>query len=148
MDSRAIGDELIRRFEGCRLDAYPDPATGGPPWTIGWGSTGPDVGPGARWTQAEADARLAEEIARLAAAIDEMALGPLSEHQKGALISFAYNVGETALARSSLARLIREGRFADAAGEFLRWNRAGGRVLPGLVRRRRAERAMFMTSDA
>jgi len=147
MDARAIGDELIRRFEGCRLDAYPDPATGGAPWTIGWGSTGPDIGPDSRWTRAEADARLAEEIARLDAAIDEMALGPLGDHQKGALISFAYNVGEAALARSTLARLIRDGRAAGAADEFLRWTRAGGRELPGLVRRRRAERVVFMTGD-
>lgn len=144
MDAHAIAGELIRRFEGCRLDAYADPATGDAPWTIGWGATGPDVRPGTRWTQAEADERLERTIAQIGVAIDAMALGPLSPSQQAALISFAYNVGVAALARSTLARRLRGGRIGEAADEFLRWTRAGGREMPGLVRRRRAERATFL----
>lgn len=142
---------LIKRFEGCarrladgRIAAYPDPATGGAPWTIGWGSTGRDVRHGAVWTQAQCDARLSRDLAalaqRLAATLDA---APTSQRQFDALVSFAYNVGTGALARSTLLRLHRAGSYAAAAAQFARWNKAGGKVLPGLVRRRAAEARLY-----
>ena len=149
---RAIGAEgiaLIKRFEGCarkrrdgRFEAYPDPGTGGAPWTIGWGATGSGITPGTIWTQAECDARLEQDLLRYARAVtDTLAGAPTTPSQFDALVSFHYNTG--AIGRATLTRLHLAGRFADAADEFARWVRAGGQRLPGLVRRRAAEAALY-----
>lgn len=144
--------ELIKRFEGCAslrpdgmIEAYPDPGTGGAPWTIGWGATGPDIGPGTVWTQAQCDARLARDVARHAAEVAR-ALGdaPTTQAQFDALVSFHYNTG--AIARATLTTLHRAGDIHGAAGQFARWNRAGGRVLKGLVRRRQAEARVYASA--
>ncbi|WP_375291447.1 lysozyme [Qipengyuania sp.] len=141
--------DLIRSFEGCarkrrdsRYEAYPDPGTGGAPWTIGWGATGPGIGPGTIWTQEMCDTRLDRDVARHAAEVSE-ALGdaPTTQHQFDALVSFHYNTG--AIARATLTRKHRAGDHAAATAEFARWNRSGGRVLKGLVRRREAEAALY-----
>ena len=143
------GIELIKRFEGFGrlrpdglVEAYPDPGTGGEPWTIGWGSTGPGIGPDTVWTREEADLRFARDLERYAADV-AAALGdaPTTQQQFDALVSFHYNTG--AIARATLTRLHRAGDYAGAAGQFARWNRAGGRVLQGLVRRRRAEASLY-----
>lgn len=151
------GTALIKRFEGCarlRLDglaeAYPDPGTGGEPWTIGWGATGRDhvhggrIGPGTVWTQGQCDARLADDLARYAADV-AAALGdaPTSQAQFDALVSFHYNTG--AIARAALTKKHIAGDYDGAASEFARWNRAGGRVLKGLVRRRAAETELYQS---
>jgi GH24 family phage-related lysozyme (muramidase) len=149
---RAIGPDgvaLIKRFEGCakrRADglfqAYPDPGTGGAPWTIGWGATGPGIGPGTVWTQAQCDARLEADLARYANDVAQaLENAPTSQAQFDALVSFHYNTG--AITRATLTRKHLAGDFAGAAREFSRWNRAGGRVLPGLVTRRAAEAALY-----
>ena len=156
--ARRIGGEgiaLIKRFEGCArrisgdlFEAYPDPGTGGAPWTIGWGATGPGlnggVGPGTVWTQAQCDARLEADLTRYAAEVG-IALGEAAttQTQFDALVSFHYNTG--AIARATLTRRHIVGDFAGAAREFARWNRAGGRVMKGLVRRRAAEAALYLT---
>ena len=146
----AAGIALIKRFEGCarlrpdgRVEAYADPGTGGAPWTIGWGATGPGIGPGTVWTQEQADARLASDLARYAAEV-AAAIGdaPTTQPQFDALFSFHYNTG--AIHRATLTRKHIAGDFAGAAAEFARWNRAGGRVLKGLVRRRAAEAALYL----
>ena len=151
------GTAPIKRFEGCarlRLDglveAYPDPGTGAAPWTIGWGATGRDhihggmIGPGTVWTQAQCDARLADDLARYAAEV-AAALGdaPTSQTQFDALVSFHYNTG--AIGRATLTAKHCKGDCEGAAREFARWNRAGGRVLKGLVRRRAEEAALYLT---
>ena len=124
------------------IAAYPDPGTGGAPWTIGWGATGPGIGPGTVWTQAQCDARLEQDIARHARDVDRaLADAPTSQAQFDALVSFHFNTG--AIARATLTRRHRAGDHGGAAAEFARWNRAGGRVLPGLVRRREAEAALY-----
>ena len=149
---RRVGPEgiaLIKRFEGCArvrpdglIEAYPDPATGGAPWTIGWGATGPGIGPGTVWTPAQCDARLEADLARYAAEVEQALAGaPTSQAEFDALVSFHYNTG--AIQRATLTRLHREGRQAEAAREFARWNRAAGRVLRGLVRRRAAEAELY-----
>ena len=156
--SRAIGGAgvaLIKRFEGCarrRADgmvvAYPDPGTGGAPWTIGWGATGRDsfgggmIGPGTCWTQGQCDARLAQDLTRYAAEV-AAAIGtaPTTQAQFDALVSFHYNTG--AIARATLTQRHIAGDHQAAAREFARWNRAGGRVLKGLVRRRAAEAELY-----
>lgn len=145
------GIELIHEFEQCaraigggRFAAYPDPGSGGAPWTIGWGSTGPGIGPGTVWTQAQCDARFERDAVRFAADV-ERAIGsaPTSQAQFDALVAFAYNVGLGAFERSTLLKRHKAGDFDAAAREFARWNKAGGRVMKGLTRRRAAEAALY-----
>ncbi|MGD9665682.1 MAG: lysozyme [Novosphingobium sp.] len=140
---------LIRSFEGCarrrqdgRYEAYPDPGTGGTPWTIGWGATGSDVRPGTVWTAAQCDARLERDVARHALDV-ERALGdaPTTQAQFDALVSFHFNTG--AIGRATLTRKHASGDYAGAQAEFARWNKAGGKVLRGLVRRREEEAALY-----
>ena len=143
------GVALIKAFEGCArlradglVEAYPDPGTGGAPWTIGWGATGPDIGPNTVWTREQCDARLLRDVARHAADVERALDGsPASQAQFDALVSFHYNTG--AIATATLTRRHRAGDFAGAAEEFARWKFAGGRVLNGLVRRRAAEAALY-----
>lgn len=137
----AIG--LIRQFEGCHLKAYPDPGSGGDPWTIGWGSTGPGIGPGVIWTQATADARLTQDVARFAKGVRDLVKVETNPNQLGALISFAYNVGLANLKGSTLLRKLNAGDYEGAKAQFSRWNRAAGRVMRGLSRRRAAEAKVF-----
>ena len=151
----AAGVELIKRFEGCarlrrdgRLEAYPDPGTGGDPWTIGWGATGPDldgkgrIAKGTVWTQEQCDRRLDRDLKRYAAGVAR-ALGdaPRTQNQFDAMVSFHYNTG--AIARATLTRKHKAGDYEGAAAEFARWNKAGGHVLKGLVRRRAAEAQLY-----
>jgi lysozyme len=155
---RSIGPAglaLIKQFEGCakrRGDgtyaAYPDPGTGGDPWTIGWGATGRchvtggGIGPGTVWTQAQCDARLEADLVRFAAGVSR-AIGDAatSQPQFDALVSFHYNTG--AIAKATLTRLHKAGDFAGAAREFGKWVNAGGKKMPGLVRRREAEAKLY-----
>lgn len=152
----AAGIALIKQFEGCArlrtdglVEAYPDPGTGGAPWTIGWGATGRDnvhggrIAKGTVWTQAQCDARLADDLLRYAAEVAK-ALGdaPTTQPQFDAMVSFHYNTG--AIARATLTQKHIAGDYHSAAREFARWNRAGGRVLKGLVRRRAAETELYL----
>jgi lysozyme len=140
----AAGIALIKQFEGCRLAAYPDPGTGGDPWTIGWGATGKGIGPGTVWTQGQADARLVADVARHAAEVlRAIGKAPTTQGQFDALASFHYNTG--AIGRATLTRLHVAGDHAGAAAQFARWVFAGGRVLRGLVRRREAESALYQS---
>jgi len=153
----AEGIALIKRFEGCArlrpdglVEAYPDPGSGGEPWTIGWGATGAGlepgtwIGPGTVWTQAECDARLDADLERYAAEVAR-AIGdaPTTPAQFDALVSFHYNTG--AIRRATLTRRHCAGDHAGAAREFARWNKAAGRVMKGLVRRRAAEAALYLS---
>lgn len=143
------GVSLIKRFEGCAkrradglFEAYPDPGSGGDPWTIGWGATGPGIAPGTVWSQAQCDVRLEADLVRYSAEVAR-ALGEASTSQQqfDALVSFHYNTG--AIARATLTKLHKAGDHAGAAAEFGKWVHAGGRRLAGLVRRREAEAALY-----
>ena len=151
------GIALIKRFEGCArlrtdglVEAYPDPGSGGEPWTIGWGATGADhfnggkIGPGTVWTQKQCDDRLERDLVRYSTDV-ATALGdaPTTQNQFDALVSFHYNTG--AIGRATLTRCHKSGRYGDASREFARWNKAAGRVLKGLVRRRTAEAMLYKT---
>lgn len=144
---RAISEKglaLIKSFEGCELTAYPDPGTGGDPWTIGWGHTGPEVRKGLVWTQAQADAALAKDVSRFSAAVDAALRGaPTTQGQFDAMVSLAYNIGIKAFVESTLLRFHKAGDIVGAAAQFARWNKAAGRVLAGLTRRRAAEAALY-----
>ena len=140
MSATEIAFRLIRPFEGCRLHAYACPA--GVP-TIGYGATGPDIHLGLVWTQAQADARLAADIARFERGVRRLVRVPCTDGQLGACTSLAFNIGLTAFGGSTLLRRLNAGDYAGASAQFSRWTRAAGRILPGLVRRRDAERACF-----
>lgn len=139
------GLRLIKEFEGCVLRAYPDPGTGGAPWTIGWGHTGPDVFPGKTISQAEADALFEQDIQPRVEAVKSLIKKAYTDNQFCALLSFAYNCGIGALGSSRLLYYFNQGQTQMAADEFPKWNQAAGRVLPGLVRRRARERELFLS---
>ena len=134
--------ELVKSFEGLRLSAYPDPATGGKPWTIGYGHTD-GVVKGQRITEVQAIALLAQDLARAAADVRRLVTAPLTQWQFDALVCFVFNVGAGRFSSSTMLRLLNARDYAGAAGEFGRWVYAGGEILPGLVRRRDAERKLF-----
>jgi lysozyme len=139
------GLTLMRSFEGCKLDAYPDPGSrDGKPVTIGWGSTGPDIALGMRWTQEQADARHEQDVAKFAAGVEKLLNGtPTNSDQFSALVSLAYNIGLGALGSSTLLKLHKAGDHAGAAAQFIRWNKNDGRVMNGLTRRREAEARLY-----
>jgi lysozyme len=146
-----IAIKLLHQFEGCKLKAYPDPGSkDGHPWTIGWGSTGPGIGPGVVWTQEQADARFEEDLTKFGQQVARL-LGdaPTTAHQWAALVSFAYNVGagDGGLKTSTLLRKHKDGDYEGARKEFARWNKNDGRVMKGLTRRRAAEAAVYATAD-
>lgn len=143
MSALAYAISLIKRWEGCRLEAYPDPGTGGAPWTVGWGSTGPGIVKGVKWSQAQADERLAQDVSRFLKGVQSVVKKPATDAQIGAMTSLAYNVGAKAFANSTLLRKFNAGDKAGAAAEFPRWNRAGGRVMKGLTNRRLDEQRVF-----
>lgn len=143
MSALAHAVALIKQFEGCRLAAYPDPATGGDPWTIGWGATGAGIRPGVKWTQAQADDRLALDVGRFMSAVRSVLKRPAADNELGAMTSLAYNIGATAFKNSTLLRLFNSGDRIGAAKQFDVWRKANGKVMNGLVNRRAAERRVF-----
>ena len=136
--------DLIAAFEGRRHQAYPDPATGGAPWTIGIGHTGPEVHKGLTWDNARIDAALDADLKRFDHGV-AMLIGaaPTAQNEFDALVSFAFNLGLGNLGKSALLSSHKAGDKAGAAIEFARWNRAGGRPMTGLTRRRAAEAALY-----
>lgn len=137
------GRQIVKEFESLRFRAYPDPGMGGAPWTIGCGHTaGIKQGDSCSMTQAErwlgADLSVAEQ------AIEEVVEVVLTDDQFSALVSFVFNVGADNFRRSTLLRMLNAGDFSGAADQLLRWNKAAGKVLPGLTRRRTAERSLFL----
>lgn len=134
------GLDLIKQFEGCKLSAYLCPAG---VWTIGWGRT-TNVKRGDTCTQAQADAWLVQEYDAFERKVRALIKVAVTPNQLGALISFAYNVGVGALQSSTLLRLLNQGDYAGAAAQFARWNKAGGKTLAGLTRRRKAEADLFV----
>ena len=134
------GLDLIKRFEGLRLDAYRCPAG---IWNIGYGHTGPDVREGLTITPSTAEAFLRSDAGRFGEGVEECA-GPCMQGQFDALVSLAFNLGLSALRSSTLLKLHKLGQHKLAAAEFGRWVHAGGKELPGLVRRRAAEAALYL----
>ncbi|PUB36620.1 lysozyme [Pseudomonas sp. GV105] len=137
------GIAVLKHFESCSLSAYPDPATGGAPWTIGWGHTGPEVVPGLVWTQAKADAQLLADLSARELTVSCAVTGGLDQGQFDALVDFVYNLGAGNFEGSTLLKLVNAGDMSGAAAQFARWNRAAGKPMRGLTRRRAAEAALF-----
>lgn len=138
----AAGRDIIKLSEGLSLQAYPDPATGDVPWTIGWGHTGPDVHKGLKITRDQAEDLLARDLARFEDGVAEMC--PVAtDNQFAAMVSLSFNIGLSNFRTSTLRRMHNEGNHAGAAGQFARWSRAGGKVMRGLVKRRAAEAELY-----
>jgi lysozyme len=140
------GLELIQSFEGLRLEAYDD---GGGVWTIGYGTTrypdsGKTVMEGETISQAQAEEYFAADVDDFAADVGRLVHVPLSQQQFDACCSLAYNIGSGAFEKSTLLQKLNAGDYYGAADEFLRWNKDGGVVIPGLVNRRKFERALFL----
>ncbi len=143
------GVRLIKKNETYRGRPYFCPA--GKP-TIGYGATFyPDGHPVSMTdpaiSEAEASRILVDMLAEFEAAVDRLVTVPIKQHQFDALVSFAYNVGSTQLANSTLLQKLNAGDKAGAADQFLRWDKAGGKTLAGLTRRRQEERALFLGGD-
>lgn len=143
------GIALIKEFEGCRLTAYPDPGTGGAPWTIGYGWTHPvdgkPVKPGMTIDQATADRLLKTGLVSYEQDVSRLVRVKLTQGQFDALVSFVYNLGAMRFSTSTLLRKLNAGDYTGAADEFLRWVSPGTKVEAGLRRRRQAERALFLS---
>lgn len=131
--------ELVKKFEGCRLDAYRCPAG---ELTIGYGHTR-DVRPGDKITQSQADQLLSEDLAAFGREVEKAVTVPLTQPQFDALVSFAFNC--KGWSRSTLLKLVNTGEFRGAADEFPKWIFADGQKLPGLARRRAAEQKLFLS---
>ena len=145
---RQVGDRgiaLIKRFEGLRTQAYRDIAG---VWTIGYGHTGPEVGPGMRLAKGQAEDLLRRDLARFADAVTDAVRVPVTQGQFDALVSLSYNIGVSAFRRSTALRRLNASDFAGAAEAMTWWNKAtiDGRKQPvrGLTRRRAAEAAFFL----
>ncbi|HIT96780.1 MAG TPA: lysozyme [Candidatus Aphodousia faecavium] len=140
----AIAADFVAQFEGLRLKTYRCPAG---VLTIGYGHTGPDVTEDLEITEQRAKVLLCEDLAKHAQALSRYVNIPINANQFIALLSLAFNVGVHAVASSTLLRLINTGRIQEAADQFLRWNKSGGKVLDGLTRRREAERELFLKDE-
>ncbi|NVZ91304.1 lysozyme [Pseudomonas yamanorum] len=134
------GVSLIKSFEGLRLKSYQDSVG---VWTIGYGATR-GVTAGMTITNDQAERMLLNDIARFEPEIERLVKVTLNQAQWDALMSFTYNIGAANLKSSTLLRLLNNGDYGGAAEQFPRWNKAGDQVLAGLVRRRAAERMMFL----
>lgn len=142
MKISSAGLSIIKEFEGFRAEAYkPIPSD---PWTIGYGFT-KGVKQGDTITRAEAEIRLRRELVEYERGVERATKGHATQPQFDALVSFAFNVGVAGMARSTVIKRHNEGDHQAAARAFGLWNRAGGRELPGLTRRRAAEGALYLT---
>lgn len=134
-------DQLIKHFEGLRLHAYPDPASGGEPWTIGYGHTG-NVRKGDFCTEGAAHLFLLSDVQKFERAVEKLVNVPLTQSQFDALVSFTFNLGEGRLKGSTLLKKLNVGDYAGAAAEFVKWKKPVS--LPGILRRRQAETKWFL----
>src|SRR5450830_1421524 len=146
MKTSPDGIAVLQYFENCSLTAYPDPATGGAPWTIGWGHTGPEVVPGLVWTQDQAAGQLVSDLTSRELTVTRAVTTQLTQGQFDALVDFVYNLGAGNFLSSTLLRLVNAGDMEGAAAQFARWNKAAGVPMRGLTRRRAAEAALFTGS--
>ena len=145
MKTSSNGTSLIKEFEGFVANAYLCPAK---VWTIGIGTTvypnGVKVKKGDKCTEEQALKYLQHDLKSFEKTVNDSVKVPLSQNQFDALVSLAYNIGSGAFKNSTLLKKLNAKDYAGAADQFPRWNKGGGKVLKGLVRRRDAERALFL----
>jgi len=137
------GVNLIKHFEGCRLEAYKCPAG---VWTIGYGHT-KGVKEGDAIEQEAAEAFLIEDLEEFEDHVQRLVEVDLDQDQFDALVSWTFNLGYGNLAESTLLARLNDGLYDEVPEQIKRWTRAGGVILPGLVKRRNAEAALFEGRD-
>lgn len=138
------GQAIIKEYEGLRLEAYTCPAG---VWTIGWGHTGPEVEDGLEISLDEAQEYFEEDLLKFETGIRKYVMVEINQNQFDALVSLSYNIGIGAFKSSTLLRKLNAGDIQGAANQFLVWKYESKRVLPGLVRRRKSERELFLKND-
>ena len=139
MKTSLEGINLIKHFEGCELEAYKCPAG---VWTIGYGHI-KGVQQGDVITEQQADDMLVEELEEYENYIHNLVSCPLNQNQFDALVSWVYNLGSSNLQASTLLKVLNAGDYEGVPAQIMRWNKAGGKVLEGLTRRRQAEADLF-----
>ena len=143
MNVNNAGIALIKSFEGLSLVAYQCPAK---IWTVGFGHTGPDVHQGATIRETEAEYLLKGDLLEFEHGVEEFLDGvPASFNEFSAMVSLAFNIGLGNFRKSSVLKYHKQGKKALAANAFLLWVKGGGKKLPGLVRRRVAERRLYVS---
>jgi lysozyme len=152
MKTNEAGIELIKSFEGVRLAPYPDPATGGKPYTIGIGATFYQDGRKVAMTdppmtEAQVTELLKFHLNKFEQGVSGLVKVPLNSNQFSALVSFAFNCGLGNLRSSTLLKKLNKLDYIGAADQFLVWNKAGGKEIAGLTRRRKTERELFLKSE-
>jgi lysozyme len=135
--------DFLKRWEGIKLNAYKD---GGGVWTIGYGHT-KDVKPGDVISLEQAHAFLEEDLAWAKKAVSDGVRIPITQNQYDAFVSLCYNIGATGFKGSTTLRRFNAGDIKGAADAITWWNKDNGKVIPGLVNRRAAEKALFLTTD-
>ena len=135
------GINLIKEFEGLELISYLCPAK---VWTIGYGHT-KGVQEGMEWTEEQAEEALKEEVIGYCRYVEELVEVPLNQNQFDALTSWIYNLGPTNLKKSTMLKVLNGGNYDEVPEQIKKWNKAGGQVLNGLVRRREAEAELFVS---
>ena len=143
MKTSAEGLALIKKFEGCELEAYQCSAG---VWTIGYGHT-KGVQEGDEWSQNHAEHMLEVELEEYEGYINDYVTSPLSQNQFDALVSWVYNLGPANLKASTMLKVLNAGDYQEVPAQMKRWNKAGGNVLEGLVRRREAESLLFLGKE-
>jgi lysozyme len=143
MKISAEGLALIKKFEGCELEAYKCSAG---VWTIGYGHT-KGVEEGMTITKDQAEEMLLEELVEYEKAVEEAVHNQLDQCMFDALVSWTYNLGPTNLNSSTMLKVLNAGQYEDVPAQIKRWNKAGGKVLEGLTRRREAEALLFEGKD-
>ncbi len=144
MQSSFNGKKLIQELEGYKDKAYVDT---GSVWTIGFGTTvinGKPVEAGQTCTSEQAQAWLEESLAWTQTAVNKLVKAPLTQNMFDALVSFVYNIGENAFARSTMLQLLNSGQYGPASKQFERWVYDNGKIIPGLVSRRKQEQRLFL----
>ena len=140
------GIDLLKRFEGFCPAAYPDPATGGEPYTIGYGFTvGVELGD--TITREDAEIRLKFEVAAFESGVSKLCKRTTNPNQLAAMVCLAYNIGLGNFASSTTLRRHNNSEFFAAANAFLLWNKAAGHVMQGLINRREAERSLYLATS-
>ena len=135
--------ELVKHFEGFESAAYLCPAN---VWTIGYGHT-KDVQPGDEWSESNADHMLEVEMEEYEGYIHDSVTAPINQDQFDALVSWVYNLGGGNLKASTMLKVLNAGQYEEVPAQMMRWNKAGGKVLEGLTRRRQAEANLFMGKE-
>ena len=137
------GIDLIKHFEGCELESYRCSAN---VLTIGYGTT-KNVVEGMKISQHQAEELLMKDLEEFEEYVEDLIDVPLEQNQFDALVAWTYNLGPTNLKTSTLRMVLNKGAYDDVAEQIKRWNKANGKVLKGLVRRRNAEAELFDGND-